>query len=153
MQPGISFRVALGSEAPARFGRGSFFLAPPFCRRDLIPQPHGTYGYESCAPPAARNFWPLCRHRYSFRARSPAAHFADGACFHDSPIVGDDSCRANHSDFRIGRLKPGETKQIRGKLYIVPADVSALVARCEKDFPEPVRVPQVGLSLTRSSVI
>ncbi|HZL88571.1 MAG TPA: hypothetical protein VFB96_09385, partial [Pirellulaceae bacterium] len=41
-----------------------------------------------------------------------------------------------HNDFRIGGLKPGETKTIRGKLYIVPADVEKLVARFEKDFPE-----------------
>lgn len=41
-----------------------------------------------------------------------------------------------HSDFRIGGLKPGETKQIRGKVYIVPADVPALVQRYERDFPE-----------------
>ena len=39
-----------------------------------------------------------------------------------------------HSDFRIGGLKPGETKEIRGKLYIVPADVTALVKRFETDF-------------------
>jgi hypothetical protein len=43
-----------------------------------------------------------------------------------------------HSDFRIGGMKPGEKKQIRGKLYIVPADVPKLVARYEKDFPEQV---------------
>lgn len=41
-----------------------------------------------------------------------------------------------HNDFRLGGLKPGETKQIRGKLYIVPADVARLVARFERDFPE-----------------
>src|SRR5207249_12133165 len=41
-----------------------------------------------------------------------------------------------HSDFRIGGLKPGETKRIRGKLYVVPADVPALVRRHERDFPE-----------------
>ncbi len=41
-----------------------------------------------------------------------------------------------HSDFRIGGLKPGETKQIRGKLYVVPADVPALLQRYERDFPE-----------------
>lgn len=40
-----------------------------------------------------------------------------------------------HSDFRIGGLKPGETKKIRGKLYIVPADVKSLVKRYEEDFP------------------
>jgi hypothetical protein len=44
-----------------------------------------------------------------------------------------------HNDFRIGGLKPGETKTIRGKLYIVPADVEQLVARFEKDFPEQAR--------------
>jgi hypothetical protein len=41
-----------------------------------------------------------------------------------------------HSDFRIGGLKPGETKAIRGKLYLVPNDVDALVKRYEADFPE-----------------
>ena len=40
-----------------------------------------------------------------------------------------------HSDFRIGGLKPGETKEIRGKLYIVPADVKRLAKRYEQDFP------------------
>jgi len=43
-----------------------------------------------------------------------------------------------HSDFRVGGLAPGETKKIRGKLYIVPADVDKLVARYERDFPEQV---------------
>jgi hypothetical protein len=41
-----------------------------------------------------------------------------------------------HSDFRIGGLKPGETKQIRGKIYVVPNDVPALLKRYERDFPE-----------------
>ena len=41
-----------------------------------------------------------------------------------------------HNDFRIGGLAPGETKNIRGKVYIVPADVEKLVTRFEKDFPE-----------------
>jgi hypothetical protein len=41
-----------------------------------------------------------------------------------------------HSDFRIGGLKPGETKSIRGKIYLVPNDVDALVKRYEADFPE-----------------
>jgi hypothetical protein len=43
-----------------------------------------------------------------------------------------------HSDFRVGGLAPGETKKIRGKLYIVPADVNRLVKRYEQDFPEQV---------------
>jgi hypothetical protein len=43
-----------------------------------------------------------------------------------------------HSDFRIGGLAPGETKHIRGKIYIVPNDVEALLVRYAKDFPEHV---------------
>jgi hypothetical protein len=43
-----------------------------------------------------------------------------------------------HSDFRIGGLKPGETKNIRGRIYIIPADVEALLKRYAKDFPEQV---------------
>ena len=41
-----------------------------------------------------------------------------------------------HTDFRIGGLKPGERKTIRGKLYIVPADEQALLRRYDRDFPE-----------------
>ena len=41
-----------------------------------------------------------------------------------------------HSDFRIGGLKPGESKHIRGKIYIVGNDVEALLHRYKKDFPE-----------------
>ena len=44
--------------------------------------------------------------------------------------------RCLHSDFRIGGLNPGETKRIRGKIYIVGADVDALLARYARDFPE-----------------
>jgi hypothetical protein len=44
-----------------------------------------------------------------------------------------------HSDFRIGGLAAGEHKEIRGKLYIVAADVEALVERYARDFPEHVR--------------
>ena len=41
-----------------------------------------------------------------------------------------------HSDFRIGVLKPGESRDIRGKIYIMPNDVPALLKRYAKDFPE-----------------
>lgn len=44
--------------------------------------------------------------------------------------------RCLHSDFRLGGLHPGETKNIRGKIYIVANDVSALLRRYQKDFPE-----------------
>jgi hypothetical protein len=41
-----------------------------------------------------------------------------------------------HSDFRIGGLQPGQSRSIRGKLYIMPADVDRLLARYRADFPE-----------------
>jgi hypothetical protein len=44
-----------------------------------------------------------------------------------------------HSDFRIGGLKPGETKPIRGKIYFVKSDIPSLLKRYEHDFPEHVR--------------
>lgn len=40
-----------------------------------------------------------------------------------------------HSDFRMGGLAAGETKHIRGKIYVTRDDVDALVARYERDFP------------------
>jgi hypothetical protein len=44
--------------------------------------------------------------------------------------------RCLHSDFRIGGLNPGEKKHIRGKVYIVPNNIDALLKRYESDFPE-----------------
>jgi hypothetical protein len=41
-----------------------------------------------------------------------------------------------HADFRIGGLKPGGTKTVRGKAYFVPADVPSLLKRYRNDFPE-----------------
>jgi hypothetical protein len=41
-----------------------------------------------------------------------------------------------HSDFRLGGLAPGESKRIRGRIYVVPNDVDALLKRYEADFPE-----------------
>lgn len=40
-----------------------------------------------------------------------------------------------HADFRLGGLKAGETKKIRGKIYFVPNDVPALLTRYQRDFP------------------
>lgn len=39
-----------------------------------------------------------------------------------------------HTDFRIGGLKPKETKTIRGKMYVLPADPAQLVERYQKDL-------------------
>ena len=47
--------------------------------------------------------------------------------------------RCVHSDFRIGGLAPGEKKHIHGKMYFLPPDADALLARYVKDFPESQR--------------
>jgi hypothetical protein len=41
-----------------------------------------------------------------------------------------------HSDFRLGGLKPGETKSARGKIYIMENDVERLISRHRHDFSE-----------------
>ena len=40
-----------------------------------------------------------------------------------------------HSDFRLGGLKPGETKKARGKIYVLENDPEKLLARYRRDFP------------------
>lgn len=44
--------------------------------------------------------------------------------------------RCLHSDFRLGGIGPSTTRRIRGKIYIVPNDVPALLKRYRRDFPE-----------------
>jgi hypothetical protein len=44
--------------------------------------------------------------------------------------------RCLHSDFRLGGLQPGETKTIKGRIYLMPNDVNALLKRYRADFPE-----------------
>jgi hypothetical protein len=41
-----------------------------------------------------------------------------------------------HADFGLGGPRPGETKNVRGKIYIVPNDAPALLNRYEADFPK-----------------
>ena len=47
--------------------------------------------------------------------------------------------RCLHSDFRLGGVEPGATKKVRGKMYVIPADMEALLARYRKDFPDQVK--------------
>jgi hypothetical protein len=44
--------------------------------------------------------------------------------------------RCLHSDLRLGGLQPGETKQIRGHIYLMKSDPEALRDRYARDFPE-----------------
>lgn len=41
-----------------------------------------------------------------------------------------------HNDPHVGGLKPGETKTLRGKVYFLKNDPSALLRRYRRDFPE-----------------
>lgn len=41
-----------------------------------------------------------------------------------------------HSDFRLGGLEPKETRHVRGKIYLVDADIPKLLKRYQQDFPE-----------------
>lgn len=47
--------------------------------------------------------------------------------------------RCLHSDFRLGGLAPGETREIRGTVYLVSNDVPALLARYQRDYPGQTR--------------
>jgi hypothetical protein len=40
-----------------------------------------------------------------------------------------------HSDFRLGGLKPGETKRAHGKVYVMENNPELLLARYARDFP------------------
>lgn len=44
--------------------------------------------------------------------------------------------RCLHSDFRLAGLRPGERREVRGKIYLVANDLPALLARYARDFPE-----------------
>jgi hypothetical protein len=45
-----------------------------------------------------------------------------------------------HSDFRLGGLVCGETKHVRGKIYLTREPIERLVKRYERDFSEHLRV-------------
>jgi hypothetical protein len=52
--------------------------------------------------------------------------------------------RCLHSDFRFGGIPAGERREVRGKLYLVPNDVPALLARHRRDFESPPNAPAEG---------
>jgi hypothetical protein len=47
--------------------------------------------------------------------------------------------RCLHSDFRFGGIPAGQRREVHGKLYLVPNDVPALLARYRSDFPTPAK--------------
>lgn len=50
--------------------------------------------------------------------------------------------RCLHSDFRLAGLKPGERREVRGKIYLVPNDPVSLLKRYARDFPEQKSSPR-----------
>ena len=57
--------------------------------------------------------------------------------------------RCLHSDFRLGGVAPGETKRIKGRIYIVANDVNALLARYRLDFGASLDSPEAAPTLRR----
>ena len=54
-----------------------------------------------------------------------------------------------HSDFRIGGLKPGESKTIRGKIYLMPADFAELRGALSPRLPRAGPPDHAGASPER----
>ena len=104
----------------ARYTPGQVWGAPGVDRRDLNPRPLNprtpTNGLIGCLSGDGK--WLLAT------AWEPYQELFQG-------VIG-----CIHSDFRIGGLQPGQTKSVRGKIYILPADVPGLLKRYEADFPE-----------------
>jgi hypothetical protein len=104
----------------ARYVPGQVYAAPGVDRNDVNPRPLSTLvpssGLCGCFSADEKQILAIAWHPYQEIFQGVIA------CL--------------HSDFRIGGLAAGETKHIRGKMYIIPADVPTLVARYERDFPE-----------------
>lgn len=104
----------------ARYIPGQVYAAPGVDRNDVNPRPLSsltpTSGLCGCFSSDERQIMAVAWQPYQEIFQGVAA------CM--------------HNDFRIGGLASGETKQIHGKIYIVPADVPALLERYQRDFPE-----------------
>jgi hypothetical protein len=103
----------------ARYVPGQTWAAPGVPRTDVNPRPLSpltpSNGLIGCFSDDEKVVWAT--------AWSPYQELFQGVA------------RCLHSDLRIGGLDPGETKKIHGKIYVVPADISALLSRYERDFP------------------
>ena len=51
--------------------------------------------------------------------------------------------RCIHNDFRIGGLKPGEQKTIRGKMYLMKNDMKAFLDVYNRDFPTSKKIIKI----------
>ena len=110
----------------ARYTPGQVWAAPGVDRNDVNPRPLNPHvpdcGLIGCV--SADKHWLLAT------AWEPYQELFVGVI------------RCLHSDFRIGGLAPGQTKVIRGKIYLMPNSPVApatLIQRYRHDFPEHLR--------------
>lgn len=117
---GRRFMPTPGWATKARYTPGQVWAAPGVDRGDVNPRPLHPHtpdnGLIGCVSADGR--WAMAT------AWEPYQELFQGVI------------RCVHSDFRIGGLEPGETKRVRGKLYIVEHDADRLLGRYRKDFPE-----------------
>jgi hypothetical protein len=104
----------------ARYTPGQVWGAPGVPSSDLNPRPHSTvklsHGLIGCFSADEKLIFAT--------AWEPYQELFQGVA------------RCLHSDLRIGGLAPGETKQIRGKIYITGSGADALLERYAREFPE-----------------
>jgi hypothetical protein len=104
----------------ARYIPGQVWGAPGVNSSDLNPRPHSTvklsHGLIGCY--SADETWVFAT------AWEPYQELFQGVA------------RCLHSDFRIGGLAPGETKTIRGRMYILPNHKGLLESLYKREFSE-----------------
>jgi len=114
-----TFLDTTGPPGPAVYTPGQVFLPPGIDPKDANPRPHcpqvpsnGLIGAVS-----ADGRW------LTATAWEPYQELFQGviACI--------------HSDFRLGGLKPGETRRARGRLYVLDNDPELLLKRYRADSP------------------
>lgn len=102
----------------ARYVPGQVYCPKHVDRNDVNPRPLSdlvpSHGLIGCFSPDAR--WILAT------AWEPYQELFQGVAV------------CIHSDFRIGGLKAGETKKIRGKIYLTNISIEELVKRYEREF-------------------
>ena len=115
-----SFMPTPGWSTQAQYTPGQVWIPKQVPRADANPRPHHPHvtdnGLIGCV--SADKKWVLAT------AWAPYQELFQGVI------------RCLHSDFRIGGLKPGQSKTVRGKLYILPNNTDALLKRYHQDFPK-----------------
>jgi hypothetical protein len=98
---------------------GQLYIPPGIKREDCNPRPHSpdvpSNRLIGCVSATTSGFWAT--------AWEPTQELFQGVII------------CLHNDFRLGGLRPGETKRARGKMYLMENDIPLLLARYSRDFP------------------